>query len=375
MDEGLLAGWLAGYGLCCKAMCRKAGCQLSQVAESTNATAAGTHRGTLRMHKGRRMASVNAFFSVRMATTSRYPLSNITASSPLDSLLVPLDSLLSTLFSPSSQLSFLPPLNSLFLPTAPSSCLLPPSILFLALPSCSSTPSLVPLNPVLQCLASKPPPVSAWLSPADAMPMLTMMLCWLIQGRACSPLGLHKQLTHQPRGVWQTAPGPQALPLPRSPQRANRCCAANHSVSLAHVPGACRPLQRNYFHGCRPATKPVDTRIASPMCLARAGLCREADLTAADPQQDLLTPALPCSCAWRVQAFAEKLFSRLQTRNETFDTRMAILLVVSRVIGLHKWVFCAAAAVRCSCAGVHAHSCPVLVCMCTIAPEPLAPVC
>jgi len=36
------------------------------------------------------------------------------------------------------------------------------------------------------------------------------------------------------------------------------------------------------------------------------------------------------------QAFAEKLFSRLQTRNEAFDTRMAILLVVSRVIGVHK---------------------------------------
>eukprot|EP00983_Pelagomonas_calceolata_P118011 1160464-Pelagomonas_calceolata.AAC.5 len=37
-----------------------------------------------------------------------------------------------------------------------------------------------------------------------------------------------------------------------------------------------------------------------------------------------------------LQAFAEKLFSRLQTRNEAFDTRMAILLVVSRVIGVHK---------------------------------------
>jgi len=46
-------------------------------------------------------------------------------------------------------------------------------------------------------------------------------------------------------------------------------------------------------------------------------------------QPDL--PTLPTP-----QAFAEKLFSRLQVGNEAFDTRMAILSVVSRVIGTHK---------------------------------------
>ena len=48
------------------------------------------------------------------------------------------------------------------------------------------------------------------------------------------------------------------------------------------------------------------------------------------------TKTLPSTRAHDLQTFAEKLFSRLQTGNETFDTRMAILLVVSRVIGVHK---------------------------------------
>lgn len=38
-----------------------------------------------------------------------------------------------------------------------------------------------------------------------------------------------------------------------------------------------------------------------------------------------------------MQTFAERLFSaRLLSGNERFETRMAVLNVVSRVIGLHK---------------------------------------
>jgi protein SDA1 len=37
-----------------------------------------------------------------------------------------------------------------------------------------------------------------------------------------------------------------------------------------------------------------------------------------------------------VQTFAERLFSRLQSGNEKFETRMAMIAVTSRVIGVHK---------------------------------------
>ena len=37
-----------------------------------------------------------------------------------------------------------------------------------------------------------------------------------------------------------------------------------------------------------------------------------------------------------VQTFAEKLFSRLQSGHEKFETRMATIQVVSRIIGVHK---------------------------------------
>lgn len=36
------------------------------------------------------------------------------------------------------------------------------------------------------------------------------------------------------------------------------------------------------------------------------------------------------------QAFAERLFSRLQSGSERFETRMAIMSVMSRIIGVHK---------------------------------------
>ena len=36
------------------------------------------------------------------------------------------------------------------------------------------------------------------------------------------------------------------------------------------------------------------------------------------------------------QTFAEKLFSRMQTGHEKFETRMAMIQVVSRVVGVHK---------------------------------------
>ncbi len=53
-----------------------------------------------------------------------------------------------------------------------------------------------------------------------------------------------------------------------------------------------------------------------------------------------LTPAAHvatrvCVCA-RPQTFAERLFARLQSGNERFETRMAIMSLVSRVIGVHK---------------------------------------
>lgn len=36
------------------------------------------------------------------------------------------------------------------------------------------------------------------------------------------------------------------------------------------------------------------------------------------------------------QAFVEKLFSRLQSGGEKFDTRMALMALISRVVGVHK---------------------------------------
>jgi hypothetical protein len=42
---------------------------------------------------------------------------------------------------------------------------------------------------------------------------------------------------------------------------------------------------------------------------------------------------VPSQC---LQTFAERLFWRLQQGNERFETRMAMMNVVSRVIGVHK---------------------------------------
>jgi protein SDA1 len=36
------------------------------------------------------------------------------------------------------------------------------------------------------------------------------------------------------------------------------------------------------------------------------------------------------------QSFCEKLFSRMQTGHERFETRLAMIQVVSRIVGVHK---------------------------------------
>ena len=43
-----------------------------------------------------------------------------------------------------------------------------------------------------------------------------------------------------------------------------------------------------------------------------------------------------CLLAWGLQGFAEKLFKRLSGGHERFETRIAILHVVSRCVGVHK---------------------------------------
>ncbi len=50
----------------------------------------------------------------------------------------------------------------------------------------------------------------------------------------------------------------------------------------------------------------------------------------------LVPDACPCPLPLPPQTFAERLFSRVHNGQERFETRLAALTVISRVMGVHK---------------------------------------